>query len=263
MKTLILISLLAFSLAGINGQNTNSSTSDDKILEMYAGLRVADVCDGMDIVGLRDVGILDQHIEPLWKDNDNFSHIIRGIAVTSRYVPTNKVIKNPMSENEFAEWESNWYGNISPEPFVTFLKKGSVIVLDVSGDGETGSVGSNNILMWKSKGAIGVVSNGGIRDIDEVIKEKVPVYLDFENRGRGIRPGRNEIESVNKPVTIGGVLIRSGDIIVADGDGVICVPREYAEQVAKVARKILEKDKAGRRSLYERMGMELDHTVLP
>jgi regulator of RNase E activity RraA len=105
------------------------------------------------------------------------------------------------------------------------------------------------------------VSNGGIRDTDELIKQKIPVYLDHMNRGRGIRPGRNEIESVNKPVTIGGVLVRPGDVVVADGDGVVVVPREYARPVAEFAREILDKDKAGRKNLYNQLGMPLDKTV--
>jgi regulator of RNase E activity RraA len=81
------------------------------------------------------------------------------------------------------------------------------------------------------------------------------------NRGRGIRPGRNEIESVNKPVTIGGVLIRPGDVIVADGDGVVVVPREHAKPVAEFALEILNKDKQGRKGLYQQLGMPLDKTV--
>jgi regulator of RNase E activity RraA len=166
-----------------------------------------------------------------------------------------------MAREEFQQWEGNWYNEISPEPFVPFLKQGSVVVLDVQGDGDVGSVGSNNALSWVSKGARGVVSNGGIRDIDEVIKEKIPVYLDYMERGRGIRPGRNEIESVNKPVSVGSVLVRPGDVVVADGDGVIVVPREYAEEVAAYAWEILKGDKAGRRSLYEKLNMPLDNTV--
>ena len=134
-------------------------------------------------------------------------------------------------------------------------------MLDVQGDGDVGSVGSYNSLFWVSKGARGIVSNGGIRDIDEVIKEKIPVYLDYLERGRGIRPGRNEIESVNKPVTVGGALVRPGDVIVADGDGVIVVPREYAAEVAGYATEILNGDKAGRRSLYEKLNIPLDNTV--
>ena len=206
-------------------------------------------------------GLLEQNIEALWKDIDDFNHVFRGIAVTARYVPTNRIVKNPMSEEEFKKWEGEWYNTISDEPFTELLKKGSVVVLDVQGDGDCGSVGSYNSLAWVSKGAVGIVSNGGIRDTDEIIKQKIPVYLDINNRGRGIRPGRNEIESVNKPVTIGGVLINPGDIIVADGDGVIVVPRKYAIQVAKYAQVILDNDKNGRRNLYQELGIPLDHTV--
>jgi 4-hydroxy-4-methyl-2-oxoglutarate aldolase len=235
--------------------------SDAEILKLYEDLRVADVSDGMDIVGLRDIGLMGQEITALWKDIENFNHQFRGIAVTARYVPTNKVVENPIPSDHFKKWEGEWYSSISPEPFVEFLKQGSVVIIDCSGDGDTGSVGSFNSLAWVEKGAVGIVSNGGIRDTDEIIKQEIPVYLDKDNRGRGIRPGRNELESVQKPVVIGGVLIYPGDVVVADGDGVIVVPREYAEDVAVAAKGILENDKAARKSLYEKLGIPLDHTV--
>ena len=237
--------------------------TDEEILKLYEGLRVADVSDGMDIAGLRDIGLLDQDIQALWKDIGNFDHWFCGIAVTARYVPTNKIIKNPMTPEEFKEWESNWYNSYSAEPWAELIKKGSVVVLDVQGDGDTGSVGSANSLGYIKRGASGIVSNGGIRDTDEIIKQRIPVYLDYKNRGRGIRPGRNELESYNKPVTVGGVLIKPGDVIVADGDGVICVPREYAGTVAEQARRILTDDKAVRRQLYKDLQWEPDKTVLP
>jgi regulator of RNase E activity RraA len=259
MKT-IMISflgcLLLFSAAA------QEKLTDEQILKLYEGLRVADVSDGMDMVGLRDAGLLDQSIEPLWKDTENMTHIICGIAVTGRYIPTMKVLKNPMPKEEFQKWEGNWYGNYSTEAYTQYIKPGSIVVLDVQGDGDTGSVGSNNGLSWVSKGARGIISNGGIRDTDEIIKQRIPVYLDHMNRGRGIRPGRNELESVNKPVTIGGVVIRPGDVIVADGDGVICVPREFAKPVAEFAREILVGDKKARKALYEKLGMPLDKTVM-
>lgn len=258
MKALIVLILATFFCPLAQAQK---SLTDEQILKLYQGLRVADVSDGMDMVGLRDAGLLDQRIEPLWKDIENLSHIMCGIAVTGRYVPTMKVMKNPMERDEFKKWEGNWYDQYSTEAYVEFIKPGSIVVLDVQGDGDTGSVGSNNALSWVSHGARGIISNGGIRDTDEIIKEKIPVYLDFMNRGRGIRPGRNELESVNKPVTIGGVTIRPGDVIVADGDGVVCVPREYAKQVAEYAREILIGDKKGRKALYEKLGMPLDKTV--
>lgn len=263
MTKLMLVVLCAMITALHSFSQSENELSDEEILELYAKLRVADVSDGLDMVGLRDLCILDQKIVPLWRDIDSLKHIFRGIALTARYVPTNRVIKNPMNEQEFKEWESKWYTEISSEPFVEFIKPGTAIILDVQGDGDCGSVGSYNGLAWVSKGAVGIVSNGGIRDTDEIIKEKIPVYLDMDNRGRGIRPGRNEIESVNQPVSIGGVLIRAGDVVVADGDGVVVVPREYALEVARFAGVILDSDKTGRRKLYEELNMPLDQTVEP
>jgi regulator of RNase E activity RraA len=214
------------------------------------------------MVGLRDATVMDTRIQALWRDVEGFSHVIRGIAVTVRYVPTNRVVANPMPPDEFATWEGAWYGDISSEPFTEFVKPGSVVVIDASGDGDTGSVGSYNSLAWFALGARGIVSTGGIRDTDEIIKQKIPVYMDPLQRGRGIRPGRNEVESVNSPVEIGGALVRPGDVIIADGDGVAVVPREHAEAVARYARRILSSDKAGRKSLYEQLGRPLDQTVI-
>lgn len=62
--------------------------SDQEILNMYKGLRVADVSDGPDIAGLPDVGLMDQRIQALWKNIDKLNHQFTGIAVTARYVPT-------------------------------------------------------------------------------------------------------------------------------------------------------------------------------
>ena len=237
-----------------------SAEEDARILEAFDGLRVADVSDGMDMVGLQDVGLVDPAIHTLWRDVEDFGHRLTGIAVTVRYVPTNRRA-GPMGADEFRRWEGDWYGKISPEPFVELLRPGSVIVIDAGEDNDTGSIGSNNILAWKARGAVGVVTSGGARDTDEIVKQKVPLYL--RRLGRGIRPGRNEVESVNRPVTIGGALVRPGDVVVADGDGVIVVPREKAEAVAGFAHVILEGDKKGRRELYRKLGMPEDETVTP
>jgi regulator of RNase E activity RraA len=85
---------------------------------------------------------------------------------------------------------------------------------------------------------VGLVTSGGLADSDELTFHKVPVY--FRRLARGIRPGRNELESVNRPVTVGGVLVRPGDVVVADGDGVVVVPRERAEDVAREALTFLD-----------------------
>lgn len=259
-KTLLLslaLVLLPLSIA----LPQDAPPDDAQILKLYEGLRVADVADGMDIAGLRNVGLVDTRIQALWKDLDRFDHQIRGIALTVRYVPHNRVLPNPMTPEEFAKWEGSWYGEISPEPFVPMIEPGTVIVIDAAGDGDTGSIGSFNSLDWVSRGAVGIVTTGSVRDTDEIIKQRIPLYLDPLDRGRGIRPGRNMIESVNGTIQIGGAVVRSGDVVVADGDGVVVVPREHAAAVAKAARAILDKDKAGRKSLYEKLGRPLDRTV--
>jgi regulator of RNase E activity RraA len=234
---------------------------DAQILALYEGLRVADVADGMDVAGLRNVGLVDTRVQALWKDFDRFDHQIRGIALTVRYVPHNRVLPNPMAADEFAKWEGAWYGEIAPEPFVPLIKPGSVIVIDASGNGDTGSIGSYNSLDWVGRGAVGIVTTGSVRDTDEIIKQRIPLYLDPLQRGRGIRPGRNMIESVNRPVEVGGAYVRPGDVVVADGDGVIVVPREHAVVVARAARDVLDKDKGARKALYEKLKRPLDRTV--
>jgi regulator of RNase E activity RraA len=238
----------------------HSAEEDRKLLELFDGLRVADVSDGMDAVGLQDVGLMSPEIHPLWRDVDAFAHRVCGIAVTVRYVPTNRRAGR-MTPEEFKAFAGRWYDELSPEPFVEHLRPGSVVVIDGAEDGDTGTIGSNNAMLWKTRGAVGIVTSGGARDTDEVIKEKIPLYL--RRVGRGIRPGRNQVESVNRPVTCGGVLVRPGDVIVADGDGVAVVPREQAEAVARLAREVHEADKAGRRELYKRLGLPPDNTVAP
>lgn len=260
-KTLLAILVLtAGALPAANpGAAQEASPTDEQLLELYDGLRVADVSDGMDVVGLRDVGLVDPSIQALWKDIDELDHQFRGIALTVRYVPHNRVVPNPI--DTFAAWEGAWYGEISPEPFVDLIEPGTVLVIDQSGNGDTGTIGSYNALDWVARGAIGIVTTGSARDTDEIIKQEIPLYMDPLQRGRGIRPGRNMLESVNEPVEIAGVYVRPGDVIVADGDGVIVVPREHAAAVAEAARRVLDADKAARRSLYERLGRPLDNTV--
>jgi regulator of RNase E activity RraA len=229
-----------------------------RILKFYEGLRVADVSDGMDRVGLPGTGLVDPAIHADWIDAKDLSHQFRGIAVTARYVPTQRPDR-PMPGEKFQDWEGNFYNAYSHEAFAKLIRPGTVVVLDDVEEKDIGSIGSYNILYWKSLGAVGVVTDATSRDTDEIAVEKVPLYL--RKKGRGIRPGRNELESVNRPVSIGGVLVCPGDIVVADADGVVVVPRAYAEQVAAQAREIFLKDKDARRQLYEKLRLPTDKTV--
>lgn len=236
-----------------------SAEDDRQILKLFEGLRVADVSDGMDKVGLTNIGLMSTEIHAAWKDTKHFTHRFIGIAVTVRYVPTNKPPAPRMETEAFDRWVGQWYSKLSPEPFVPLIRKGTALVFDDAPDSDVGSIGSNNIMGWKLSGCVGVVTNTTARDTDEIATQKVPLY--FRKPGRGIRPGRNEIESVNRPIVCGGVLVEPGDVIVADGDGVIVVPRARAEEVAKYAGAILDGDKAGRRKLYKKLGLPPDDSV--
>jgi regulator of RNase E activity RraA len=210
-----------------------SAEENRRVLELYSYLRVADISDGMDVVGLQDVGLVNPEIHALWKDTEKFTHRVIGIAVTARYVPTNK--REPRMDDKTI---GRWYGTLTSEAFMELLQPGSILVIDAMEDGESRSIGSSNILSWKKRGMLGLVTSGGLADTDEIIYHKVPTY--FRRLARGIRPGRNELESVNRPVTIGGVLVRPGDVVAADGDGVVVVPRERAEEVAQAALPFLD-----------------------
>lgn len=222
-----------------------SEADNKRILDMYKYLRVSDVSDGMDVVGLQDIGTVDPEIHALWKDTDTFSHRIVGIAVTARYMPTNK--REPKMDRALI---GKYYSTVTSEAFMDVLTPGTVLVIDAMDDGESRSIGSTNILSWQKKGMVGLVTSGGLADSDEIIHHKVPAY--FRRLARGIRPGRNELESVNRPVEIGGVLVRPGDVVVADGDGVIVVPRERAEEVANAALPFL--DNVGRERYIKETG---------
>jgi regulator of RNase E activity RraA len=270
MKHLALLFSLLFSFstlaqndslrAGTNYIPTKiySPAEDEKLLKEFEGLRVADVTDGMDAVGLQNIGLM-KDINPLWKDTKDYKHRFIGIAVTARYVPTQRPPAGKMKVEDYDKWAGAWYSKISPEPFQPLLRKGSALIIEEAPDADVGSIGSNNIMAWKAKGCVGVVTSATARDTDEIIAQNIPLY--FRKPGRGIRPGRNEIESVNRPIVCGGVLVMPGDVIVADGDGVIVVPRAVASEVAAYAHKIMEGDKAGRRKLYQQLGLPEDSSV--
>ena len=98
-----------------------------------------------------------------------------------------------------------------------------------------------------------------MRDTDEVILERIPFWSASIAQARV--EGRLRYESHDMPVSVGGVLVQPGDVVVADGDGVVVTPGEIALSVAEIARAELDADKAGRRKMYDELGMEHDGTV--
>ncbi len=247
----------------------NKSFDDSKqarkeILELYKNLRVTDVLDGMDLIGLQDIGLMDKNIRPLWRDVEKFSHRVIGFAITVRHVPTDvRVGQNSFPDLEgFKKFKSQQYKR-APDAWLQTAKPGDIVVIDAGGIPECGFIGSNNSLGWAEKGVVGVVTNGGARDTDEIVKvKKISVYCKNGYSSRGVRPGRLIAESYNFPINCAGVLVYPGDLIVADGDGVLVVPREHALKVGKLAREINIGDEKSRGKRFERLGIPPDETVI-
>jgi regulator of RNase E activity RraA len=122
-----------------------------------------------------------------------------------------------------------------------------------------GLIGSANSLACVNDGAVGFLTNGGVRDTDEIILQKIPFWS--RTIGQSMVQARLQFDASNIPIAIGGVQIRPGDMVVADGDGVIVVPREIAEAVAAWAHEEHDQDKQTRREQYRVAGFKPDSSL--
>ena len=93
----------------------------------------------------------------------------------------------------------------------------------------------------KLKGIGGLVVDGGIRDREEIVEFSFPSF----SKHMVPTPGKTRIKvlSINEPIVCAGVRVRKGDVIVADGSGVLCIPAENAEQITLAAEKFSADDK--------------------
>jgi len=256
--TIILsMNVINVSFATVKGENEDKDAAQTRaenkeLLELFKNLRVSDVRDGMDWVGYHNFGSLDPAVRPLFRTK------VVGIARTARYLPYEGPY--PLERNDaYTAWQGWYYGNICTYPWMDDIEEGDFIAIDVSGV-NVGLLGSENTLRALLKGARGFVINGsGIRDIDEVINQKIPVWSHFV--AQSMVQCKLRFDAKDVPIAIGGVAIYPGDVIVADGDGVIVVPRKVAKQVAKFSTGILNSDKDTRKALYEKLHWELDKTV--
>jgi regulator of RNase E activity RraA len=217
-------------------------------------LRVTDVTDGLDALGRADKCLPDPAIRPLWMGCRFW-----GPAVTMRVIPSHRpmpIVSRADALRQHAIWKEmgGWHAQLEPN-----LKPGCVIVTSTNGAKETGYWGSNNSMDMQSRGVAGIVTEGNARDTDEIILQKNPVAC--RGIGRTIIPGRVELMDVNVPVGCGGVMVRPGDIVGCDWDGVVVVPQEVAEDVLAISARIAVDDKKARRRLYDKTGRTADATV--
>jgi len=123
--------------------------------------------------------------------------------------------------------------NITTHRAFQMLKPGDVLVIDEGEGSMVGAFGYNMSLEARKMGAVGLVTNGHVRDVLVLRKERFPVYC----KGTCPRSAqKNTPGSINVPVTVGGLVIHSGDMIVGDDDGIAVVPHAQIESVLEIAK---------------------------
>jgi 4-hydroxy-4-methyl-2-oxoglutarate aldolase len=188
-------------------------------------LYVPAVCDILDSLGLRNQA-MHQRLRPLLPDISNCGFI--GRARTIRWMETDYVVKEDPYGLEIDAMDS--------------LKEGDVAVHSTDYGGTNAPWGELMSTIAKKKGVAGCVCDSQIRDCVRIIEMGFPVFY------TGIRPldsmGRARVMAYDCPVKCGEVLVNPGDLVYADFDGVVVVPREVEEKVLTLAL-----DKVGKESL--------------
>jgi 4-hydroxy-4-methyl-2-oxoglutarate aldolase len=188
-------------------------------------LYVAAVCDMLDSLGYRNQ-TMHQRLRPLLPDIRNCGFV--GRARTVRWMEVDYVV------------DDDPYG-LEIE-IVDDLRPGDVIVHSTDASGTNAPWGELLSTVAQLNGSVGCVCDSQIRDCARIIEMGYPVYY------AGIRPldsmGRGRVMAYDVPIRCGDVLVHPGELVFADYDGIVVIPRKVEQQVLELAR-----DKAGKESL--------------
>ena len=133
--------------------------------------------------------------------------------------------------------------NLMVHAVIEQIQPGEVLVLTMPEPAPVGIVGELLATQVKIHGAAAIVIDAAARDVEEIAKLGLPVWTHFI-RARGAT--KTKIGELNGTVTVGGTQISSGDIIVLDADGAVCVKRERVAQVLKASEDRCEKENRAR-----------------
>ncbi|MBY4867779.1 RraA family protein [Burkholderia sp. Bp9017] len=191
--------------------NSHKAAADDQeLVALFEGLDTPGVSDAMDKLGLHGQAL---GIMPL----ADYTKAVVGPAFTVKYVP--------------ASVPPGTVGD-----FIDDVASGDVVVID--NDGRTDCTVWGDIMTQYAglHGIAGTVIDGVCRDVNKALGDNYPLFT----AGRFMRTGKDrvQVEAVNATVGIGTVRVAARDIVVADANGVVIVPRGRAREVARVARQI-------------------------
>jgi regulator of RNase E activity RraA len=189
-----------------------ASAEDQELVALFVGLDTPGVSDALDRLGLHGQA---QGIMPL----ADYTKVVVGPAFTVRYVPA-----------------SAPPGTVGD--FIDDVAEGDVIVIDNDGRSDCTVWGDIMTQYAGLRGIAGTVIDGVCRDVSKALGDGYPLFT----AGRFMRTGKDrvQLESVNSTVGIGTVRVAARDIVVADANGVVIVPRARAREVAETARRIEE-----------------------
>jgi 4-hydroxy-4-methyl-2-oxoglutarate aldolase len=211
---------------------TRIPEGDPAVIEAIGQSSVADLHEAMETIPGR-MSLLDPAIAPL-----NRGLKIAGQAVTAYVYPGD---------------------GLAGYRALQLAGAGQVLVVTTAGRATTPMFAEMVSLAARAKGLAGVVVDGPVRDCDALTKTQFPVWCRGRYAGRLLKRGPGE---VNVPVVCGGVLIEPGDVIVADGDGVLRIPLADAPRVLSVAQARARREDgiraaiAAGANMYEAVGLK-------
>jgi 4-hydroxy-4-methyl-2-oxoglutarate aldolase len=144
--------------------------------------------------------------------------------------------------------------NLMLHAAVEQARPGDLVVLTTTSPSSDGFVGELIVTALAARGVTGLVTTTGVRDVAAITRLAFPAWSRHISAQGTLKATAG---CVNVPVVIGGVVVHPGDAVVADDDGVACVPREMAAQVAAEGRRRVQREDEARRA-FARGDLGLD-----
>jgi regulator of RNase E activity RraA len=225
-------------------------TSD--VLRVARSVRTSDIADALDSLGLQERHQMDPRMRPLYP-GIRFAGIAHPMAYDLFDRPLEPMTYEEFSRRQYASGPDGLWREAGP-----WGAPDEVLVIDAKGTA-AGILGSANTLGGRARGTVGFVIDGTCRDSFECTVQRTPVFSTVRSPAHPM--GRIRPVSDGEPIVCAGAPVRTGDLVVADDDGVVIVPQEIAAEVVDRARRIQEADRPGRRRGYAKLGLPFDETV--